>query len=516
MGTTSGVNNKRIAKNTVLLYCRLIITMIVSLYTSRIVLNVLGVEDYGVYNVVGGIVGMLAFLNGTMSSATQRFLSFEIGKENYKTLGKVYSVTIQNHIIIALVVIILAETIGLWFLNHKINFPPERMSAVFWVYQLSVCSIALSIIQVPYNAAIIAFEKMSFFAYISILDVLLKLLGVFLLQWIDYDKLILYGILMFIIPLFIRFAYVIYVRRNLKACKYTFCKDLPLTKKILSFASYTFIAHFSLMLRTQGMSVLLNIFFGPIINAANAIAMQVRGSIDSFSQNFILAVNPQIVKSYAANNITYMRTLIFQSSKFSFFLLSLLIIPLLLETPFVLQLWLKNPPEYSIIFSQLMLINILFDALSGTLVYGALATGKIKKYQLTMACFSLLVLPFSYIFLKIGFQPTSVLYINIAYSFIALFVRLYLLKGLLEFPVVKYLKEVVIIDLLVFILSIITPTIIILNLEAGIGRLAATSICSSSSVIAFSFYIGLRRRERKMVIDKLKKTATKIIGRDAK
>lgn len=502
-------NNNRIAKNTILLYFRLIITMLVSLYTSRVVLEVLGVEDYGIYNVVGGVVGMLAFLNGTMSSATQRFLSFEIGKGDYIALGKVYSVTMQNHIIIALIVVVLAETIGLYFLHYKMNFPAERMDAVFWVYQLSVCSIALSIIQVPYNAAIIAFERMTFFAYISILDVSAKLMAVFLLKWIDYDKLILYAVLMFIIPLFIRFAYIIYVRRNLKACKYTFCKDTKLTKKILSFASYTFVGHFSLMLRTQGMSVLLNIFFGPLINAANAVATQVKGAIDSFTQSFILAVNPQIVKSYASNNLEYMRTLIFQSSKFSFFLLSLLITPLLFETEYILNIWLKNPPEYSILFCRLMLINILFEALSGTLVYGALATGNVKKYQLTMACFSLLVLPLSYVFLKLGFQPPTVFYVSIAYSFVALFVKLLLLKELLNFPILSYLNKIVVIELLVFLPSLILPIFIVYHLDIGFIRLLATTLSSCTCILLSAFYIGLTRNERQLVIEKIRNTINK-------
>lgn len=497
-------NNKRIAKNTLFLYFRLIITMAVSLYTSRIVLKVLGVEDYGIYNVVGSAVAMFSFLNGTMASATQRFLSFEIGKGDYKALTKVYSITIQIHLLLALIILILAETLGLWFLYTKMNFPPERMNAVFWVYQFSVFSLALSVMQVPYNAAIIAFEKMNIYAYMSLLSVSLKLICVFLLTWVNYDKLILYATLIFIITVIMRMLYVLYVRRNLKACRYEFCKDTRIGKSIVSYAGYNFIGHLSLMLRTQGINVLLNIFFGPIINAANGIAMQVKNAIDSFTQNFIVAVNPQIVKSYAANNLEYMRTLIFQSSKFSFILLCFLAIPFILEADYVIHLWLENPPEYSVLFCRLMIVNILVDALSGTIGYGALATGNVKKYQLIIGTLFLLAIPASYLFLKLGYKPEVTIIISIFLSFLALFVRLNLLRNLIKFPILLYIKKVVLIVIPIFILSSLFPILIVENMESAFIRLILTILTSSFSILLFSYIIGTNKEEKGIILDKIR------------
>ncbi|WP_145996376.1 lipopolysaccharide biosynthesis protein [Dysgonomonas massiliensis] len=496
-------NNKRIAKNTLFLYFRLIVTMLVSLYTSRIVLKVLGVEDYGIYNVVGSMVGMMAFLNGTMAAATQRFLSFEIGKGDFKTLTKVYSTTIQIHVVIALIIILLSETLGLWFLYSKMNFPAERADAVFWVYQFSVLSLALSVIQVPYNAAIIAFERMNVYAYMSLLDVSLKLLCVFLLTLIDVDKLVLYAALIFSISLIIRALYVFYVRKYLKACKYEFCWDVKLSKSILSYACYNFIAHFSLMLRNQGVNILLNIFFGPLINAANGVAVQVRNAVNSFTQNFIVAVNPQIVKSYAANNLEYTRLLIMQSSKFSFILLCFLSLPFLLETDYILHLWLENPPKYSVLFCQLMIVNILVDALSGTLVYGALATGKVKKYQLVIGMLFLMCLPISYLFLKLGFSPEITIIVSIFISFVALLIRLFFLRILLSLSVKLYLWKVVILGIVILGLSLIVPLFIITNIETSFLRLLLTGFTSSISLVFYSYFIGLNNSERIIVKNKL-------------
>lgn len=503
-------NNKRIAKNTLFLYFRLIVTMLVSLYTSRIVLKVFGVEDYGIYNVVGSMVGMMAFLNGTMAAATQRFLSFEIGKGDFKTLTKVYSTTIQIHVVIALIIILLSETLGLWFLYSKMNFPAERADAVFWVYQFSVLSLALSVIQVPYNAAIIAFERMNVYAYMSLLDVSLKLLCVFLLTLIDVDKLVLYAALIFSISLIIRALYVFYVRKYLKACKYEFCWDVKLSKSILSYAGYNFIAHFSLMLRNQGVNILLNIFFGPLINAANGVAVQVRNAVNSFTQNFIVAVNPQIVKSYASNNLEYMKTLILQSSKFSFILLCFLAIPFLLEADYVIHLWLENPPKFSVIFCQLMIVNILVDALSGTLGYGALATGNVKMYQLIIGSLFIISIPVCYAFLKLGYRPEVTIIIATFFSVGALFVRLFLLRKLINLRVLYYLGDVVLKGIVVFCISAILPMLIVRNLEPCFLRLIFTTLASSVSLLIFSYFIALNRNERVIIMEKLVTLTSKI------
>lgn len=502
--TSNTLNNKRIAKNTILLYVRLILTMAISLYTSRIVLNILGVVDFGIYNAVGGVVGMIAFLNSTMSAATQRFLSYEIGKKDYKQFSKVYSITIQTHLLIAILVVVFAETIGLWFVLNKMNFPIDKMDSVFWVYQFSVFTVAISIIQVPYNASIIAFEKMNIFAYISILDIFLKLLSALLLYYINFDKLVLYSLFIFIASIIIRLLYICYVNKYLKECKFIFCKDIKLGKTILTFAGYNIIAHFSLIARNQGISILLNVFFGPTINAANAVATQVRNAIDYFTQSFIIAVNPQIVKSYATNDVEMMRSLIYKSSKYSFILLIFLAIPLLFEADFIIISWLGNPPKYAILFCRLMIIGSLVDALSGTLVYGALATGNVKKYQFIIGTISLLNLPIAYLMLRIGYKPEVTIIISIVLSFISLFVRLILLHGLIGISMKIYMNRVILHSIIIFIISSIFPMLVVSNLDSNILRLLLTITSSSISIIILSYYIAFNYDERSMIKRKIK------------
>lgn len=498
------LNNKRIAKNTILLYVRLILTMAISLYTSRIVLNILGVVDFGIYNAVGGVVGMIAFLNSTMSAATQRFLSYEIGKKDYKQFSKVYSITIQTHLLIAILVVVFAETIGLWFVFNKMNFPIDKMDSVFWVYQFSVFTVAISIIQVPYNASIIAFEKMNIFAYISILDICLKLLSALLLYYIDFDKLVLYSLFIFIASIVIRLFYIYYVKKYLKECKFVFCKDVKLGKAILTFAGYNIIAHFSLIARNQGNSILLNVFFGPIINASNAVATQVRNAIDYFTQSFVVAVNPQIVKSYATNDLDGMRSLVYKSSKYSFLLLILLDIPLLFETDFIIKSWLGTTPTHAVLFCRLMIIGSLVDALSGTLVYGALATGNVKRYQFTMGTISLLNIPISYFMLRIGYKPEITIIISIFLSFISLFIRLILLHSLIGISIKIYMRRVILQNSTIFIMSSIFPMLVVYNSEPGFLRLLLTIISSSFSIMILSYYIAFNNEERSMMKQKVR------------
>ena len=314
-------NNKRIAKNTLMLYCRMILTMLVSLYTSRVVLNTLGVEDYGTYNVVGGAVMMFGFFNGAMASATQRFLTFDIGRKDHVQLRKTFNATQLIHIGIALLVFILAETIGLWFVNNKLNLPEGRMEAARWVYHFSLFSFIVTVIQVPYNALIIARERMNVFAYISILDVSLKLLIVFMLTWISFDKLKLYGILIFVVSFIVAAIYRMYTRTHFEETKFLIVKDKSLYKTLISYSVWSLFGAVSLAVKAQGVSIILNIFFGTVINAAQGVANQVSGTVASFVSNFQMASNPQIIKSYAADDKGYMANLVIRTSKFSFFLL---------------------------------------------------------------------------------------------------------------------------------------------------------------------------------------------------
>lgn len=314
-------NNKRIAKNTLLLYVRMLFMMVVSLYTSRIVLNTLGVEDYGIYNVVGGIVTMFVFISNSMSSATQRYITFALGKGDKERLSTVFSTTLQIHTLIASVVVLLGETVGLWFLYDKMQIPAERMDAAFWVLQCSIVSTFVMIVSVPYNADIVAHEKMSAFAYISILEVLLKLAIVYLLVVFSFDKLILYAILVLAIQILIRFCYSIYCNRHFEETKYRRVWDKSLFKEMTGFAGWSMFGNMAGVLFGQGLNMLLNVFFGPVVNAARAVAMQVQGAIQQFVGNFQTALNPQITKTYSNGKMNEMHNLMFRSARFSFYLL---------------------------------------------------------------------------------------------------------------------------------------------------------------------------------------------------
>lgn len=489
-------NNKRIIKNTGMLYFRMLLTMCITLYTSRVVLNTLGVDDYGIYNVVGGIVTMFAFLNTSMASATQRFYSFELGQQNYIQLTNIFSLTLSLHILIALIIFLLAETVGLWFFNTQMNIPESRMEAAFWVYQFAVLSFMISVIQVPYNASIIAHETMGVYAWVSIIEVSLKLIIVFILVGVNYDKLKLYALLMFLVTLIITTIYGIYCKIKYIECSYKWFWDKKLYHTLLSYAGWNLFGGVSAVSMNQGINILLNIFFGPVVNAARAIAFQVNMAINSFVQNFQLAVNPQIIKSYASGDYAYMRQLVFQSSKYSFFLLIFLSLPVLAETDTILKLWLKVIPEYTVIFCQLVIINTWIDSVSGPLMTSAQASGRIKIYQLVIGSLLLLNLPISYLFIKLGFQPQVTILVSMVISVVALFARLWMLKILLEFPVLNYVRQVLGTVFLVAIMGVILPFCVKEFMSQGYLRLFLVCVTSVFSVSLAIYLIGLNNAER--------------------
>jgi O-antigen/teichoic acid export membrane protein len=497
-------NNKRIAKNTLLLYFRTIITMLITLYASRIVLNTLGVVDFGIYNVVGGVVMMFSFLNNAMATSTQRFLSFEIGIEKYFQLKNTFSMLLNIHITIAFVIFLLAETVGLWFLNTKLNIPVERIDAARWMYQFSILSFMVIVIQVPYNASIIAHEKMNMFAYVSILEVSLKLLIVFILSWISFDKLKLYAFLSFLATFFIAIIYRIYCKRKFDECSYQFNWDRNLFKILLNYSGWNLFGGISVVAANHGINILLNIFFGPVINTARSIAYQVGSAIHVFVGNFQTAVNPQIVKSYARENQQYMMMLIYQSAKYSFFLLFLLSFPVLLETKFILMLWLKTVPDYAVLFCRLVLINIWIDCLSGPLVIAVQATGKIKWYQIIVGTLIVINLPISYIALKMTLMPEITLYISIIISSLALFARIIVLRKLTEISIREYIRQVLCPAGIVIIIPIILSFGLLSLLNANITRLIIVSIFAITTSACSIYLIGLKYSEQQFVMNKLK------------
>ena len=502
-------NNKRIAKNTLFLYLRTFVTLVVSLYTSRVILNVLGVVDFGLFNVVGGIVTMLSFINSTMSAGTQRFLSFELGTKNFPQLKKTFSALLTIHILIALIIFILAETIGMWFLTNHLVIPPDRMVAAKWVFHFSVLSAVLTITQVPYNSSIIAHERMKAFAYIGVFQVALKLLIVFMLTWFGFDKLKLYSVLYFILILGVTIVYRRYCKINFDECKYKFEWDKNLFKTLLSYSSWNTFGGLAFVLVDQGVNMLLNIFFGPAINAARGIAIQVKSATSTFVGNFQTAVNPQIVKTYANNEHQYFLSLIYKSAKYSFFLLFLLTFPIIAETKFILTLWLKNVPDYAIIFCQLILINAIIDSMSGPLITAVQATGKIKIYQITVGTLMVAIFPLSYLALRLTNLPESTLYVSIVMSIIILSSRIVLLQRLMDITFTAYIKNVILKVLLVVIIPIPLTLIVRSCLGYGLVRFVTVLGISFSMTIISIYLFGLDLLEKKII----KNYAIKIIDK---
>jgi O-antigen/teichoic acid export membrane protein len=505
-------SSKRIAKNTLLLYFRMLFTMTVSLYTSRVILNILGVSDFGIYNIVGGIVILFSFLNNAMSSATQRFLNFEIGKNDLEQLRKVFCISMNVHVSIAFIVVVLAETIGLWFVNTQLNLPLDRMSAVNWVYQFSVLTFIINIIQVPYNATIISHERMSFYAYISIIEVSLKLSVVFLLQYFGSDKLKLYSVLISVVALIIIIIYRIYCTKKFESSKYYFFSDSSLYKQLLSFSGWSLFGSAANIGKYQVINVLLNIFCGVVVNATLGITNQVTVALNSFVSNFQLAFNPQIVKSYAANEKEYLMKLIFQTSKYSYYLLFILSFPILLNTDYILKLWLKTVPEYTLEFCQLSIIYLLIESISGPLWMSVQATGKIKNYQIAISSVLLLNIPFSYILLKLNYVPYSILWVNIGIGLIALITRIVFLKFLINLPIIKFFKEVILNLIIVTIVSIPLPFIISHYATIGFWKFLISSATALLSVIFFVYLVGLKTIEKKYAKNQLINILNKLIN----
>lgn len=504
-------NNKRIAKNTLLLYLRMLLTMAVSLYTSRVILKALGAEDFGIYNVVGGVVSMFSLLSGTLSAAISRFITFELGTGDFKQLNKIFSASITIQLGISIIIIILVETIGVWFLNNHMNIPQNRIESANWVLQLSLITFVINLISVPYNASIIAHEKMSAFAYISIIEALGKLAVSFLIMISPIDKLILYSILMCFIAICIRIIYGQYCKRNFKECSYQFIWDKTLLKRMFSFAGWNFIGSASFLLKDQGVNIVINIFCGPTVNAARGIAMQVNNAVTNFIYNFQTAINPQITKSYAEGNKDYMYKLIYKGTRFSYYLLLCLSIPFLIHTEYILRIWLHEFPDYTVEFVRLILILSLSDILYRPLLTAHLASGRIKELQIIVGGLNLLILPISYLALYLGYAPTITVLICIAFSLLGLFLRIYLYSRIENLKISKFTKEVLLNILIVSLICIFS--IYILNLFISTNNTPTnfilTSILYTTIAISICYNVGLNKQEKKHIINYIKTKITK-------
>ena len=501
MSDTSSAN-KRIAKNTLVLYVRMLFTMGISLFTSRVILQTLGVEDYGISSVVGGVISMFTFINAAMVSSTQRYLNFELVRGDANQLRSVFSTSLQIHALIALAIIVLSETVGLWFLNEKLVIPEARMNAAMWVYQCSILSCAVSIMSTPYNAVIVAHEKMSAFAYISILDVSLKLLVVYLLVVLPFDKLIILAILNLLVQLFIRYIYTIYCHRHFPESYFQFRFNKTLFKEMFGFAGWSFWGNLAAILYTQGLNMMLNIFFGPIVNAARGIAVQVQSAVQQFVGGFQTALNPQITKNYASNNLPQMHSLMFRSARFSFLLLFFLSLPVLMETNFILTLWLKTVPDDAVIFTQIMICISLIYTTANPCVIANQATGKVKIYQMVVGGILLLILPISYVVLKLGAPAYSVFIVHFCIESLAQFSRMYMLRKLIHLPLWQYMKNIYIPIVSTVVIAIILPLVVRMQVAEGWLRFLAVGFTCVLSVGASSYFIGFTKQERVFFLDK--------------
>lgn len=496
-------NNKRIAKNTMFLYIRLFLVMSISFYTSRVILNALGVIDYGLYNVVGGIIVMFGLLNSSMATATQRFLTFETGKNDKDRLKTIFGISLSIHILIAIIVVILGETIGMWFFLNKLNIPTLRFDAAMWVFQCSILSAIVMIISVPYNAVIIAHEEMSAFAYISILEVILKLFSVYLLFVIDADRLKVYAVLMLFTQILLRFIYGKYCHKHFVETRSKFCFEKQIFKEMLSFAAWSIWGNCAVLFCSQGVNLLLNIFFSPAVNAARAIAVQVQSGVCQFSNNLQSAINPQIIKSYAMGEFEYMMALIYRSSKFSFLLLWIIVLPVIMNTNMILKIWLGMIPDYSCVFLRIMLLTILVEVLSNPLSTAVSATGKIKKYQFVVGCIMMGTLPVSYLLLELGAYPTSVFVVSAIFSFVAYVTRLFFVYQFVNIKITLYVKLVIVrILTVVGISSMICCGVSGLFNDSAINVIISCLIYATVSAIV-SFVIGFNGQEQQFVILRL-------------
>ena len=498
MSLTNVENNKykRMAKNAGMLYFRMLLTMAVALYTSRVILQILGVEDFGIYNVVAGFVTMLGFLNSAMSSATQRFLAFELGKPGDKDVPGIFSMSMNIHILIAVFVLVLGETVGLWFVRTQLTIPVDRMFAAEWVFHLALLSFMVSIISVPYNALIIANERMSVFALVSIIDVTLKLLIVFMLSWFGMDKLILYAIFTLAVGFTIFMIYRGYCKVKFAESRFRLYWDKQLFNIMLSYTGWNLWGNIAAVMSGQGVNVMLNIFFGPSVNAARAIAMQVSGALNSFVQNLQIAINPQIIKSYAAQNMAYMHQLVCYGAKYNFFVLLLLSLPVLNNIELILPVWLGVVPESTAIFAKLIICSILIDSLSPPLMTAAQATGRIKLYQFIIGGILLLNVPASYFILKRGGEPDTVFYVAIGLSLIALLFRIYLISYLIEMKKRRYILDSIVPVMSVAIFVFAINSFIKIDFFSSLMNFILSVLASGILVLMAVLIVGLKRNER--------------------
>lgn len=492
-------SNKLIAKNTILLYLRMFYSLLISLFTARVILQVLGYTDYGLYNVVGSVTTMFVFLRSAMGNATHRYIAFAVGRGDIDELKKTFSTCIIVHAIIAVLIVVLCEVVGLWLFYNKMEIPPERMIASFWVLQLSIATCAIGVLCVPYDADIIAHEKMGAFAFISVLNSTLNLGVVYAVKYSSFDKLIFYAFLIFTIQILNRIIYNIYCHRNFPETKFKLIVDFAQIKEMFKFAFWNLLGNMAAISCTPILNVLLNMFFGPVVNAARAIAVNVQSTVNGFISNFQLAVIPQITKSYSIGDLSRMQKLIITGSKFSYFLFFLVALPLTIEAEQVLHLWLGEVPDHTVSFMRLTLLTMLVTSLIQPLHTANLATGKIKLFQTVRGIVMFTMVPMSFIVLKLGAAPESVFVIQLLVTLAAQLIMLLIIRRLIQLSLRDYVIEVFVRTFIISVLSAIPSYLIFLLLPDNLWRILIVCLVSVLVSSISIYFIGLNKSEKEVL-----------------
>lgn len=493
--------NRRIVKNTMFLYVRTFVSMLISLYTSRKILEALGISDFGILNVVGGVISMLTFLNSSMSVATQRFLTFELGRNDMKGFNRTFNMSLLIHCGLATIVLIAAETIGLWFVNTYLNMPEGRMTAANWVYQASVLSTILSIVQTPYHASIISHEHMHVYAYVGLGESLGKLLLVLLLIIYPYDRLIFWGFVMFTFQFLVAIIYRVYCGRKFLECKLHLKWDKTIFNSMAKFTGWNMFGTIAWLLKDQGVNILMNIFGGPVANAARGVAGQVSGAIYGLTGGFQSAVNPQITKRYASCESGAMCKLLCESSKISYFLLLFIALPVMMEIDFILKLWLVEVPPMASLFTCIIIIEALLGTLGNPMITSLMATGNIKWYQIIVGSSLFFIVPVAYLLLKIGYPIVTALIVSALFILLGNVLRLIFCKKQIGLSLRLYTTSVVFPIVLVTILSLVLPFFIHYNMIKGWTRFLLSTSVTCIAVAIFTYFIGLNSTERLLIVN---------------
>ena len=494
-------SNKRIVKNTMFLYVRMMVVMIVSLFTSRIILNTLGATDYGIYNVVGGIVTIVAFLNSALGGSTSRYLTFALGEGILEKQKKTFGAALNLHICIALLVLIVGETIGLWFFYEKMIIPEDRVPAALWVYQFSIVTTMISFTQVPYNASLIAHEKMSIYAYVGLYEAFSRLAIAYLITISPIDNLVFYGSLLLLNTIAVQMFYRWYAAKNFSECRFSLVKDKALYKQLLSYGGWDLFGNLAVVCQGQGVNLLLNVFFGPVVNAARSIAFQIQGAVLQFVSNFMTAVRPQVIKNYAEGNVERMYSLTFYTAKFSYMLMLALVVPICCEIKFILHLWLGDEaPEETALFAVLVLVTYTWRTFHIAALMPYHAIGNIKTGNITIGSLMIATLPIGYVLFKIGIRAYSVFLVIFAVEIVGMFAIYWLIHNYEYFPYLDIFRKILIPSTAVTLLTIALPLYIINFMEEGWLRLILVCVSSEITLVLSAFYIGLNKSERSRIV----------------